>query len=391
MMLRAYMDHNASTPVRPEVLTAMLEVYQDGFGNASSIHRAGQGARGRVEQARVYVASLLNASPNEIVFTSGGTESNNLAIAGTLAPHPGGHVITSTVEHSSVLHTIREMESRGWPVTYLNVSTEGVVDPEELRRALRPETRLVTIMVANNETGVLQRIPELAAVVKSAPGVRFHVDAVQAAAKIPLDVQQLGCDLLSISGHKIGAPQGSGALYVRRGVRLQPLLYGGHHERDRRAGTENVAGIVGLGEAARLAQLELPAEGPHLAALRDRLEQGMLAAVPETRVSGAGAPRVPNTTNIRFHGVEGEALVIALDLQGFCVSTGAACSSGAIEPSHVLTAMGMSFSDARSCLRFSLGKSSSEAEVDALLQVAPEAVTRLRALAGAFAPQGGRL
>lgn len=379
-----YLDHNATTPLSPEAWAAMSAIYQGGAGNASSIHRAGQAAKAALEQAREAVADLVGARPAEIVFTSGGTEADNLAIQGLAALHPGGHIITSQIEHHAVLHTCQDLRDRGWAVTYVPVDTAGRVDPASVRQALQPDTFLISVMLANNETGVVQPGAEIAAIARQAH-VKFHTDAVQAAGKLACSVRDLGCDLMSLSAHKIGGPQGAGALYVRRGVRLHSLLFGGHHERDRRAGTENVAAMAGFGAAARAAEGSRAAAAARLANLRDALEQQVLRDIPETFVAGAGAERTPNTSNICFRHAEGEALVIALDLAGFCVSTGAACSSGAIEPSHVLTAMGLAPGDARSCLRFSLGRATSAADIAALTAALPAIVARLRAISPRYA------
>ena len=381
-MRRAYLDNNATTPVLPEVLEAMLPYYQEHFGNASSIHHHGQQTRAAVERARESVAHLLGCRASEIVFTSGGTEADNLAIFGMA--RPGDHVITSTIEHHAVLNACKRLEAMGCEVTYLPVDGQALVNPDDLRRALRSDTRLATIMFANNETGVLQPVAEIGRICAEAE-VYFHTDAVQAAAKLPIRVKEIGCDLLSISGHKIHAPQGIGALYVGKGVLLQPQLYGGRHERNRRAGTENVPGIVGLGKAAEIAAAGFEnGEVARIAALRDRLEQTILSQVEAVGVNSGGAPRVPNTSNIHFDYIEGEALVIALDLKGVAVSTGAACSSGAIEPSHVLTAMGLSADLARASLRFSLGKQNTAEDVDLLLSILPETVAHLRELSPVY-------
>ena len=381
-MRRIYLDNNATTPVLPEVLDAMRPYFGEQFGNASSIHRHGQEARGAVERARDSMASLLGCRPAEIVFTSGGTEADNLAIAGLASP--GDHIITSSIEHHAVLQTCRHLEETGCEVTYVPVDGHGIVDPEDIRRALRPNTKLISIMMANNETGVLPAVAEIGKIAAEAD-IYFHTDAVQAAGKVPIDVKRIGCDVLSISGHKMHAPQGVGALYVRRGTRLQPLFYGGRHERSRRAGTENVPGIVGLGKAAELAMQGLARhDDKNMSAMRDRLEQGILAQVDEAGVNGQGAPRVPNTTSIYFAHIEGEAMVISLDLKGLAVSTGAACSSGAIEPSHVLTAMGLRPDRARSSIRFSLGKQNTAEEIDVALALVPETVARLRELSPVY-------
>ena len=378
-MRRIYMDANATTPVLPQVLDAMRPFWTEEFGNASSIHQPGQRARAAVDRARESVAALLNCRPAEIVFTSGGTESDNMALFGLLAP--GDHLVTTSIEHHAVLHAAQELEARDIAVTFLPCTPQGLIEIATLEAALRPNTKLVSVMLANNETGVIQPVRELADRAHAA-GALFHTDAIQAAGKLPLDVKALGCDLLSISGHKMYAPQGTGALFVRRNVRLKSMFFGGLHERGRRPGTENVAGIVGLGRAAELARAWLAADGASkLAALRDRLEQGILAAVEEAGVNGGEAARVANTSNLCFDHVEAEALVIALDLKGLAVSGGSACQSGATEPSHVLLAMGLSEARARASVRFSLSRLNTEAEVYAALQLVPTAVARLRELA----------
>ena len=379
------MDANATTPLVPEVADAMRPWLLENFGNASSIHQHGQRARAAVERARDSVAKLLNCRESEVVFTSGGTESDNLAVFGVIQQgglvKPGDHVITSSIEHHAILHAAERLRDRGLEVTFLPVSREGVVDPGDVRRALRPSTQLISVMMANNETGVIQPVEEIGRIAQEAD-VWFHTDAVQAAGKIAIDTKAIGCDLLSISGHKMHAPQGTGVLYVRRGTRLEPLFFGGAHERQRRAGTENVAGIVGLGRAAELAADALrDGTMDRIAAMRDRLERGILERVEDSAVNGAGAARVPNTTNLQFENLEGEALVIALDLKGLAVSGGSACMSGATEPSHVLTAMGLVTNRARASLRFSLTKLNTEEEIDAALELVPAAVSRLRELA----------
>ena len=343
------------------------------FGNASSIHQEGQQARAAVEQARGSVARFLGCRPAEIVFTSGGTESDNLAVFGSAKA--GDHVITSTVEHHAVLHAVERLGERGVEVEFLPVDGQGVVAAQDVRKALRRNTSLISVMMANNETGALQPVAEIGRIAVEA-GVRFHVDAVQAAGKVPIEVDSIGCHLLSISGHKMHGPQGTGALFVRRGTRLEPLFAGGAHERQRRAGTENVAGIVGLGKAAECAaDSEAPAR---MRALRDRLEMGLMEHA--SGVNGGEAPRVPNTSNLWFDSVDGEALVIALDLKGLAVSSGAACSSGASEPSHVLEAMGLSASQTRSSVRFSLHRQTTEDEIDQAIELVAAQVARLREL-----------
>jgi cysteine desulfurase len=377
-MRRVYLDNNATTPVLPAVLDAMRPFFEEHFGNASSIHHHGQETRGAVERARESVAALLNCRASEVVFTSGGTEADNLAIFGLA--RSGDHVITSTIEHHAVLNACKHLQESGCEVTFVPVDGRGLVDPDDIQRAVRPNTKLITVMMANNETGVLQPVQEIGKIAAQAD-VYFHTDGIQAAGKVALDVKKIGCDLLSISGHKMHAQQGIGALYVRKGTILQPMLYGGSHERSRRAGTENVPAIVGLGKAAELAhQALLRGDMDKMATLRDRLQAGILGAVEATGVNGEGAPRVPNTTNTYFDYIEGEALVIALDLKGLAISTGAACSSGAIEPSHVLTAMGMSPERARASIRFSLGKQNTSEEVEFALELIPATVARLREL-----------
>ncbi|MGO9949807.1 MAG: cysteine desulfurase family protein [Steroidobacteraceae bacterium] len=384
-MRRIYLDNNATTPVLPEVLEAMRPYFGEHFGNASSIHHHGQEARAAVERARVLVARLLGCLATEVVFTSGGTEGDNLAITGLASA--GDHIITSSIEHHAVLHTCKHLEETGCEVTYLPVDRRSLVDPDDVRRALRPSTKLISIMMANNETGVLQPVEEIGKIAAEAD-VYFHTDAVQAAGKVAIDVKRMGCTALTISGHKIHAPQGVGALYLRGGTRLQPLFYGGQHERSHRAGTENVPGIVALGKAAELAAQGLErGEDKNMSALRDRLERGILAEVEVAGVNGDGAPRVPNTSNIYFENIEGESMVIALDLKGLAVSTGAACSSGAIEPSHVLTAMGQRRDRAHASIRFSLGKQNTAEDIDVALALVPETVARLRELSPAYGKQ----
>jgi cysteine desulfurase len=368
------MDANATTPMLPAVLEAMRPFWIEEFGNASSIHQRGQHARAVVDRARESVAGLLRCRAAEVVFTSGGTESDNLALFGVLAK--GDHLITTSIEHHAVLHAAEALAERGVEVTFLPCSVDGVVEVAALDAAMRPNTRLVSVMLANNETGVIQPVHELAERTH-AGGALFHTDAVQAAGKLPLDVKELGCDMLSIAGHKMYAPQGTGALFVRRNVRLQPMFFGGLHERGRRPGTENVAGIVGLGTAAELART---VDVEALTELRDRLEQGILAAVDEAGVNGGGVGRVANTSNLYFDHVEAEALVIALDLKGLAVSGGSACQSGATEPSHVLTAMGLSEARARASVRFSLSRLTTADEVERVVEMVPAAVARLREL-----------
>jgi cysteine desulfurase len=389
-MRRIYLDANATTPLLPEVFEAMRPFWMEHYGNASSIHQQGQHARGAVEQARTAVARFLHCLNSEIVFTSGGTESDNLALFGVLSNQTAGpaHLITTTIEHHAVLHAAESLEKNNVEVTFLPSTPEGLIEPAALKAAIRPNTKLVSIMYANNETGVIQPIAELAAIAHAA-GALFHTDAVQASGKIPLDLSAEGplknIDLLTLSGHKIYAPKGIGVLFVRRNVRLAPMLHGGTHERQRRAGTENVAAIVGLGKAAELATAWLSTTAPaQLTALRDRFEQGILSQIDKTGVNGGTAPRVCNTSNLYFNHLEAEALVIALDLKGLSVSGGSACQSGAAEPSHVLTAMGLTPARARASIRFSLSRLTTEEEVDEALKIIPTAVARLRDLSPAY-------
>jgi len=393
-MNRVYLDFNATTPVEPRVLDAMLPYFSAEFANAASIHTPGQKARAAVETAREQVAALIGARPQEIVFTSGGTESDNHAIFGIVSSSftsftsstsspSSRHIITTAIEHEAVLNACQALEKEGVRVTYLPTDREGQIDLDELHRAMRPETVLITIMHANNELGTVQPLEEIGRIAKEAD-VHFHTDAVQSAGKVPIDVNAFRLDLLSLSGHKIYAPKGIGAMYVRGGTRLRQLLYGGHHQRGFRPGTENVAGIVGLGKAAEIARNSLVEDAQRVSALRDKLQQGLLHRVPQSRVNGGGAPRTPNTTNLVFPGVEGEALLIALDLKGLACSTGAACSSGAVEPSHVLTAIGLPPEEARASLRFSLGRHTTSADIDFALNVVPAAVAQLRELSPTY-------
>jgi len=386
-MKRIYLDHNATTPVDPAVLEAMLPYFSGEFGNASSIHAFGQRARAAVETAREQVAALLDARSQEIVFTSGGTESDNHALFGVvqalLSAQPSVHIITSSIEHEAVLNTCQALEKQGVTVTYLPVSRAGLIDLDDLSKAIRSGTALITVMHANNELGTVQPLAEIGRIAAE-QDIYFHTDAVQSVGKIPVDVKALQLDLLSLSGHKLYAPKGVGAIYIKGGTRLRQLLYGGHHQRGFRPGTENVAGIVGLGKAAELARVSLAEDATRISALRDKLEQGLLARVPDARANAAGAPRTPNTSNITFSGIEGEALIIALDLKGLACSTGAACSSGAVEPSHVLTAVGLPAAEARASIRFSLGRHTTAAEIDAALEIVPAAVAQLRQLSPAY-------
>ncbi|MGH9469363.1 MAG: cysteine desulfurase family protein [Terriglobia bacterium] len=381
-MQRIYVDNNATTPVAPEVFEAMKPYLAGEFGNASSIHWYGQRARAAVEEARESVARLINAQPSEIVFTSGGTESDNAALFGAAdTPGRGGapHVITSAIEHHAVLYSAKALEKRGVRVSFVPADENGVLDLSPIEGSITPETVLVSVMHANNELGTIQPVEEIGRIARR-HGVPLHTDAVQAAGKTPVDVKALGASLLSLSAHKIYGPKGVGALYVRKGTPFHPLIFGGHHERDRRGGTENVAGIVGFGKAAELALEHGAEEARQITALRDRLERGLLKSMSGISVNGARALRVPNTSSISFEGVEGEGLVISLDLAGIACSTGAACSSGSVEPSHVLSAIGLSRDKARSTVRFSLGRYNSAEDVDRALDIIPRAVQRLREL-----------
>jgi cysteine desulfurase len=380
--MRIYFDYNATTPLLPAVADAMSASMREVFGNASSVHHFGQQAKAAIDAARSSVAALIGADPLELVLTGSGTESDNFAIRGAaeaLEPAKRRHLIASAIEHEAVLNTLKALARRGWKVTLLDVGQSGIVSPEQLKTAITGDTALVSVMHANNEIGTVQPIAELAAIAHE-HGALMHTDAVQSAGKIPVDVRALGVDLLSLSAHKFNGPKGVGALWVRRGVRLQPILTGGKHERGRRAGTENVAGIVGMGVAATLASEKLSSEAVRVAALRDRLEEGILRAVSGTVVNGTPAPRVPNTTNISFDRIEAESLLIALDLEGVAVSTGSACSSGTLEPSHVLKAMGFPPHRTQNSLRFSLGVYSTQEEVDRVVDVLPRLVDKLRAL-----------
>ena len=382
---RYYFDHNATTPVSPAVLEVLVPALLEVYGNASSIHQHGQLAKQKLELARRQTAELLGCDAKEVVFLSGGTEADNLAILGTVRNHPAArkHVITSAIEHPAVLNSCRQLEREGVEVSYVRSGPDGVIDPDDVRRELRPETVLISIMHANNELGTIQPLRDIAAIAHEA-GVLIHADGVQAAGKIAIDAKDLGVDLYSISGHKFYAPKGIGALYVKHGTRLGSIQFGGHHERERRPGTENVPGAIALGQAAATVQEQLESESARLAMLRDRLETGILQRIPSTGVNGAGSARTPNTTNIFFDGLEGEAMVISLDLKGFAASSGSACSSGAVEPSHVLLAIGLPRERARASLRFSLGRSNTEEQVDALIDAVAESTAHLRKLSPTY-------
>lgn len=372
---RSYFDHNATTPLAPEVLEAMRPALTEAFGNASSIHFYGQQARGMLDGARRKVAAMIHAKAEEIVFLSGGTEADNTALNGVLP----GHIITTTVEHPAILQTCEQLPL----VTFVPVDGRGLVDPDDVKRAIRPETKLISVMHVNNELGVIQPVQEIARIAHDA-GVLFHCDGVQGLGKLPVNVAEIGADLYSISAHKIYGPKGTGALFVRKGTPLRPFVYGGPHERKLRAGTENVAGAVGFGRAAEWVMKESQQEIEREEKLRNRLEQSLLDRIPGAHVNGTGAPRVGNTSNIRFDGIDSEPLLIALDLKGFAISSGSACSSGATEPSHVLAAIGLSREEARSSVRISLGRGNAVEQVDALTDALVQSVARLRKLAPAY-------
>jgi cysteine desulfurase len=380
--MRVYFDYNATTPLASEVIEIVAHASREIFGNASSVHRFGQQAKAMLDDARSSVAALVGGDPSEVVFTSGGTEADNFALRGVAeALEPAGrrHLIASAIEHEAVLNTLKALARRGWQITLLPVDASGIVSPDRLRESITDDTAIVSVMHANNEIGTIQPVAALAEIAH-AHGALMHTDAVQSAGKIPVDVRALGVDLLALSGHKFNGPKGAGALWIKRGTRVQSTMTGGKHERNRRAGTENVPAIAGLGVAARLAREKGAGEATQIAALRDRLEQKILATVPGTAVNGNREGRVPNTTNISFDRVEAESLLIALDLEGVAVSTGSACSSGTLEPSHVLKAMGLPTHRTQNSLRFSLGTFSTEAEVDFVAGILPRLVEKLRGL-----------
>jgi len=383
--MKVYLDNSATTAMAREVVEAMLPYFTDEFGNAQSVHSFGQRAKSAVEKARRQVAGLINAAPGEVVFLSGGTEADNLAVRGIAEAHGdhGRHIITTRIEHPAVLATCEALEGAGYRVTYLPASRNGIVDIADVRNALGDDTILISVMLANNETGTIQPIEEIAAVVAEArtggiEHLHFHTDAVQAVGKTAVDVKRLGVDLLSLSSHKIHGPKGAGALYVRKGTRLAKILYGGHHERDRRAGTENVPGIVGLGAAAELARVNLDKRVNLMRELRDYLEREVISRFSGVRINGDVEHRVSNISNISFDAIDGESLLIALDLKGVAVSTGSACASGSLEPSHVLQALGLSRDEVRGSLRFSLSAFTTRDEIDYAVSVLAETITRLR-------------
>ena len=383
-MRRVYLDHNASTPVHPEVVEAMLPYFEERYGNASSIHRFGREARDAVEAARAEIAGFLGVEPDEIVFTSGGTESDNLAIKGIAHARGRGHILTSQVEHHAVLRTGQALERAGFDVTYLPADGQGLVDPDDLRRAIRPDTILISVMYANSEVGTIMPIREMGQIARER-GIPFHVDGVQAFGKIPLSVRADGINLLSASSHKIYGPKGVGALYIRKGTKMVPVQHGGDHERRRRAGTENVPAIVGFGKAVGVRARDMGEEADRVRALRDRLWRGTVARVPEVRLNGHPERRLPGTLNLSFRGVDAESLLLALDLKGIGASAGSACTSGSLEPSYVLTAMGVPTEWSLGAVRCSLGRATTEADIDYVLGVLGPAVARIRALSPAAA------
>lgn len=378
-MRRVYLDHNATTPIHPEVYEAMKPFFQNQFGNSSSIHWAGREVRKYLEEARAKVAELLHASPEEIIFTGCGTESDNMAIKGIAHSwrEKGNHIITTQVEHHAVLHTCQFMEKMGYEVTYLPVDNYGLIDLDLFRRSIKPQTILVTVMFANNETGTIFPIKDIGEITRE-KGVVFHTDAIQAVGKVPIDLKRLPVDILSLSGHKLNAPKGIGAQFIRRGTKISPLIHGGGQEYGLRAGTENIPYIIGLGKACEIANRDFNQRVRHLKYLRDRLQQGIEARIPQAVLNGHPTQRLPNTLNMSFLDVEGESLLLNMDLEGIAVSSGSACTSGSLAPSHVLLAMGLAPEIAQSAIRFSLGGSNTEAEIDYVLEILPPIVQRLR-------------
>jgi cysteine desulfurase len=379
-MRRVYLDNNATTRMREEVIDVMLPYYKDIYGNASSVHGFGRAARMAVDDARVEVAKLIGAaSHEEIIFTSGGTEADNFAVKGIAhaLKSKGNHIITSSIEHQAVLNVCKFLEKDGYKVTYIKVDKDGIVDLDELKRSITDRTILISIMYANNEVGTIEPVEEIGKIAKG-KGICFHTDAVQAAGKIAFDVKNLGADLLSMSAHKIYGPKGVGALYIRKGTKLTQAMHGGHHEMGKRAGTENVAGIVGFGKAAELARKELPAESKKLKELRDYLHKGITAKIDDVRLNGHPEKRLVNTLNVGFKYLEGESIVLNLDMEGVAVSTGSACTSGSLEPSHVLTAMGIDPAETQGSIRFSLGRDNTKEDMDYVLKVLPPIIKRLR-------------
>lgn len=377
MTRRVYLDHNASTPVHPEVVAAMLPYFGEIYGNPSSVHGFGRDARAAVDAARERVAAFLRVRPDELVFTSGGTESDNFGLKGLALARGRGHLITSTIEHHAVLRSAQALESQGYTVTYLRVDAHGMVDPDDVRRALRPDTIAISVMHANSEVGTIQPVGSIGAIAREA-GVAFHVDAVQTFGKVPIDVDALGIDALSFSSHKIYGPKGIAGLYIRRGTKMVSIQHGGEHERRRRAGTENVPGIVGLGKAVEVRGRDMKEEAERVSALRDRLWDGIRAQVPEVRLNGHPTERLPGTANICYRNVESESIVLGLDLKGIAVSAGSACTAGSVEPSHVLVAMGVPLDWAMGAVRSSLGRSTTAEDVDYVVTSVAEVVAKIR-------------
>ena len=380
-MRKVYLDHNATTPAHPEVVKAMLPYYEEVFGNASSIHQFGQQARKAIDKAREKVADFIGAKPEEIVFTSGGTEADNFAIKGVAYANEkkGNHIITSSIEHHAVLNPCKYLEKQGFQVTYIPVDRYGLFNPDEVKKAVTKETILITIMHANNEVGTIEPIAEIGKIAKE-KGICLHTDAVQTVEKIPVNVDKLNVDLLSLSGHKIYGPKGIGALYIRKGTRIQPLIQGGHHEKNRRAGTENVPAIVGLGKAIEIAKETMEGESIRLTNLRNKLCSGIGEKIDHVHLNGHPGKRLPNTLNMSFEFIEGESIILSLDMKGIAVSSGSACTSGSLEPSHVLKAMGVDPAIAQGSIRFSLGKDNTEEDINYVLEVLPEIIARLRAM-----------
>ena len=389
-MNNIYLDHNATTPLHEEVIEAMIPSLKNDWGNPSSIHWAGRGPKVALEAAREQVCKLLNCEPLEIIFTSSGTEGDNLAIKGIAhaKKKKGNHIITTVVEHPAVLSTCKYLAKNGYDVTYLGVDAKGQLDLKELEGAIRPETILISVMYANNETGVIFPIEEIGNIARKHK-VTFHTDAVQAAGKIPLDMKTLPVDLLTISGHKLYGPKGVGALFVRRGTRVTPLLHGGHHERNRRGGTENLAGLVGFGKACEVALRDFDSEVSHVTELRDRLEKGLLDAIPHVIQNGDTENRLPNTTNISFEFIEGESILLNLDMHNIAASSGSACTSGSLEPSHVLVSMGLKHEQSHGSIRFTLGRCNTKEEVDYLIEILPPIVDRIRKMSPLYSEASG--
>lgn len=390
-MKRIYLDNNATTPIHPEVLEAMLPYLSEEFGNPSRIHWAGRKPRKAIDDAREKIAKLLNSDASEIIFTSCGSEGDNLAIKGIAESKrdKGNHIITTKVEHPAVLATCKYLAKTGYDVTFLDVDTQGMLDLDQLKKAITPKTVLITIMFANNETGVMFPIEEIGKIAKE-HNITFHTDAVQGVGKVPIDVKKMNIDLLTVSGHKLYAPKGVGALYVKRGVRLAPLLHGGHQERNRRGGTENTAGIVALGKACEIAARDMEAEMKHIASLRDRLEKGLMQKISHVRLNGHPTKRIPNTANMSFEFAEGESLLLNLDMKGIAASSGSACTSGTLEPSHVLVAMGVPLEASHSSVRFSLGRGNTVEDIDYVIEALPAMVERMRSMSPLYSTISGK-